>query len=89
MTRKRFIKLCMSLGYQRNIANGLAELCVRQNSSYQEYFETVKRSKAIENAGVSLQSVIASFRDMCVIIVETLIPVFKRFADCMKEVDAE
>lgn len=89
MTRKRFIKLCISLGYQRNTANAFAKCCLTANSSYSEYFKLVKRLKAIEDAGVSIESFTNSLRNMVNLIVEKVTPVFKRFADCMKEVNTE
>lgn len=41
MTRKRFIKLCMAIGYSRNEANAMAERARRYGMSYAARWELV------------------------------------------------
>lgn len=41
MTRKRFIKLCMSKGYSRNSAEALAADALADGMSYEQAMETV------------------------------------------------
>lgn len=62
MTRKRFIKLMMAKGFQRNAANILAEKAISTYGSYQAYFDhrasmnsaLMKAEKAFRNLSRSI-----------------------------------
>lgn len=47
MTRKRFIKLMMSQGYDRNKANELAEYVQKNNITYQNGYKVASEIKRI------------------------------------------
>lgn len=53
MSRKRFIKLLMSRGIQRNKAVKVAEHCLKNNISYKECWCSVT-SKSMEEAIINL-----------------------------------
>lgn len=58
MTRKKFVKQLMALGYQRNHAEGMAMYARRTGCTYEDYLETEKRyhgtRRAFENVKISL-----------------------------------
>lgn len=58
MTRKKFVKQVMALGYQRNEAQRLAEYARRGFWTYEQYLEIEKRYhgqvRAFENVKISL-----------------------------------
>lgn len=63
MTRKRFVKICMSHGMQRDYANACA-LSVSQYASYDELFCQIKPMlywmplrKSIKKAGASFKKI--------------------------------
>lgn len=79
MTRKRFIKLCMSIGYSRNQANALARLCLKSNSTYNSYFRLIKMKKAFEDVGVSIESLAKAFQWMGRFVADTCQPILTKF----------
>ena len=38
MTRKKFVKMCIALGFSRNAANNIAYACRAAGESYGEYY---------------------------------------------------
>lgn len=50
MTRKRFVKLCMSQGYSRNAANQIAMKANSEGKKYDEAYETVLASMDLMDA---------------------------------------
>ncbi|MDY5007612.1 hypothetical protein [Candidatus Allofournierella merdipullorum] len=62
MTRKRFIKLCMARGWQRNDAQLLASR-VGPAGSYDRLLCVFEFIHAVETAGVMLADQISTFED--------------------------
>lgn len=62
MTRKRFIKLCMSHGWQRNDAQLLASR-VGPAGSYDRLFSIFEFIRTVETAGVMLANQLSTFSD--------------------------
>ena len=62
MTRKRFVKLCMSQGWQRNDAQLLAAR-VGPAGSYDRLFSIFEFIRTVETAGVMLADQISAFSD--------------------------
>ena len=62
MTRKRFVKLCMSQGWQRNDAQLLASR-VGPAGSYDRLFSIFEFIRTVETAGVMLADQINTFSD--------------------------
>ncbi len=64
MTRKRFVKLCMSKGYSRNTANSLARHAQEDGTSYEtalqqvEFADQLMRAIDWEAFGRAMNSVI-------------------------------
>jgi hypothetical protein len=79
MTRKRFVKLCMSIGYSRNQANALARLCLMSNSTYNSYFRLVKMKKAFDDVGVSIESLAKTLQRVIRFVVDTCQPILTKF----------
>ena len=55
MTRKRYIKLLMSMGYQRNSANALAVLARMGGWTYEQYLQQEKKRIARDRAILNIQ----------------------------------
>lgn len=75
MTRKKFVKLLMAQGYQRNTAEGVAMYARLGGWTYEQYLQVTNQNqalyRAVENIKISL--------------VDSFIPVLKAASEAMEQ----
>lgn len=75
MTRKRFIKLLMSQGYDRNKANEIAEYVQKNNITYKNGYKATSEIKRI------VDDMIPKFAEIMQPIIETVTMVMRACAE--------
>ena len=93
MTRKRFIKLMMSQGYDRNGANRLADEAVGRNIPYATFYYINGKAVQLLNYGFvaieelkrALQPVMDEIKRAVQIVADALAPIAREICKAMSE----
>lgn len=86
MTRKRFVKLLMAKGYDRNEANGRADVCRECGFSYEAAYQAIYRidiSDVFGRISEALNTITDTARKVCFALGQAAASFTETFRNCM------